>query len=30
MQWNVNFKFEKYFDFGPMETSSFLQVENLI
>ena len=29
MQWNVNFKLEKYFDFGPLKTSLFLQVENL-
>jgi len=29
MQWNVNFKLEKYFDFGSLSTSVFLQVENL-
>jgi hypothetical protein len=29
MQWNVNFKLEKYFDLGPLKTSVFLQVENL-
>lgn len=29
MQWNVNFKLEKYFDFSGLKTSVFLQVENL-
>ncbi|NWF90981.1 MAG: TonB-dependent receptor [Ignavibacteriaceae bacterium] len=29
LQWNVNFKLEKYFDLGPLKTSVFLQVENL-
>lgn len=29
MQWNVNLKLEKYFDLGPLQTSVFLQVENL-
>lgn len=29
MQWNVNLKLEKFFDFGPLKTSVFLQVENL-
>jgi outer membrane receptor protein involved in Fe transport len=29
MQWRVDFKLEKYIDFGPLKTSLFLQVENL-
>ena len=29
VQWNVNLKLEKYFDIGSVETSVFLQVENL-
>ncbi len=29
LQWNVNFKAEKFFDFGSLKTSIFLQVENL-
>jgi outer membrane receptor protein involved in Fe transport len=27
--WNVDFKFEKFFNLGPLKTSLFLQVENL-
>lgn len=29
MQWNVNLKLEKFFDFAGLKTSLFLQVENL-
>ncbi|MEO8399024.1 MAG: TonB-dependent receptor, partial [Ignavibacteriaceae bacterium] len=29
IQWKVDFKFEKYFNFGPLKYSLFLQVENL-
>lgn len=29
LQWNVNFKFEKFLDFGPLRTSIFLQIDNL-
>jgi outer membrane receptor protein involved in Fe transport len=29
MQWNVDFKFEKFFSMGPLHYSVFLQVENL-
>lgn len=28
-QWNVDLKVERFFDFGPLTTSIFLQVENL-
>ena len=29
LQWNVDLKFEKYFKFGPLDYSVFVQVENL-
>lgn len=29
IQWNVNFRFEKFFDIGDIRSSVFLQVENL-
>ncbi len=29
LSWNVNLKFEKFFEFGPLKYSLFLQVENL-
>lgn len=29
IQWNVDLKFEKYFEFGPFEYSVFVQVKNL-
>lgn len=29
LQWNVNFKVEKFLDFGSLKTSVFLQVDNL-